>query len=461
MSDNLIARTLREKMRLCGDREFTGLLEVTARESVWVLWFVQGRLVWSKSRIHALRRWERQLSIQNPAFYQHITQPARLSYKSWSHGILLDLVKTGRFLEQPFFNMVEGLVAEDLFDIVQFGTQCYQRIGLTPSYKAVAKKVSYLPKDLLYCDRAGAKAWQAWEIWSQADLADISPDWSPVVAQAEALRSRTSAQTFQTLTKFMDGSRTLRDLAIVFKQPLTDLTKAVLPYVSEQLVTFAESSDLVPGFEHCFYPSLFVEEIDILASIKRSSASAIAPSKISQPAKLPVRKAISNGAARKTQDRSDKTVGSGSNSSAPKVVYIDDSSIDERQMSAVVKALGYRYTSISNPIHALPRLLEIKPDFIFLDLVMPIANGYEVCSQIRRISAFKETPIVIVTINDGIGDRVRARFVRASGFMGKPIMEKKVSKMLKKFLKAGDRATVPQVARRVTDRRPGNILSSP
>ena len=55
------------------------------------------------------------------------------------------------------------------------------------------------------------------------------------------------------------------------------------------------------------------------------------------------------------------------------------------------------------------------------DLVMPIANGYEVCSQIRRISSLKEIPVIIVTSNDGIADRVRARLVGASGFLGKPI----------------------------------------
>ncbi|MEO0869229.1 MAG: response regulator, partial [Cyanobacteria bacterium J06642_11] len=65
-------------------------------------------------------------------------------------------------------------------------------------------------------------------------------------------------------------------------------------------------------------------------------------------------------------------------------------------------------------------------------LVMPIANGYEVCAQIRRISAFKNTPVIIVTANDGLADRVRAKVVGASGFMSKPINEKRVLKVLKK-----------------------------
>ena len=79
-------------------------------------------------------------------------------------------------------------------------------------------------------------------------------------------------------------------------------------------------------------------------------------------------------------------------------------------------------------------LLEQKPDLIFLDLVMPIANGYEICSQIRRISAFKDTPIIILTSNDGIVDRVRARMVGATDFLAKPIEREKVLRVAHRYL---------------------------
>jgi len=120
--------------------------------------------------------------------------------------------------------------------------------------------------------------------------------------------------------------------------------------------------------------------------------------------------------------------------SLPKVVYIDDSPADSRAMASIVEKLGYQYINIPDPLQALPMLIELKPRLIFLDLVMPIANGYEVCAQIRRITAFKKTPVIIVTSNDGIADRVRAKIVGASGFMGKPIQEKRILKVFKKHL---------------------------
>ncbi len=142
------------------------------------------------------------------------------------------------------------------------------------------------------------------------------------------------------------------------------------------------------------------------------------------------------GMASKASMGSTATSKSGSKvkNNVPKIVYIDDSSADSRSMSEIVEGLGYQYTNIPDPLLALPMLIELKPKLIFLDLVMPIANGYEVCSQIRRISAFQDIPVIIVTSNDGIADRVRAKLVGASGFLGKPIQHIKVSKVLKKHL---------------------------
>ena len=108
-------------------------------------------------------------------------------------------------------------------------------------------------------------------------------------------------------------------------------------------------------------------------------------------------------------------------------------------MQKIVEDLGYKYNNIQDPLQALPILLELKPQLIFLDLVMPFANGYEVCAQIRRISAFEQTPIVIVTNNDGIADRFRAKVVGASGFLGKPIQQNKVSKVVDKYIDSAEK----------------------
>lgn len=128
-------------------------------------------------------------------------------------------------------------------------------------------------------------------------------------------------------------------------------------------------------------------------------------------------------------------------SSKSMVVYVDDSPADSQIMAEIVRGAGYGYENITEPLDAIPTLLELRPKLIFLDLVMPLTNGYEVCAQIRRISAFRKTPIIIVTNNDGIIDRIRARIVGASGFFSKPVKQTRVLKVLNKYLGASREET--------------------
>ncbi|NEQ53033.1 MAG: response regulator [Leptolyngbya sp. SIO3F4] len=116
------------------------------------------------------------------------------------------------------------------------------------------------------------------------------------------------------------------------------------------------------------------------------------------------------------------------------VVYIDNNPNDSLTMGKIVDGAGYSYANISDPLQALPQLMDYNPKLIFLELVLPVANGYELCAQIRRISIFQSTPVIIITNNDRIADRVRAKIVGASGFLSKPIKAQRVLKTLIKHL---------------------------
>jgi CheY-like chemotaxis protein len=50
------------------------------------------------------------------------------------------------------------------------------------------------------------------------------------------------------------------------------------------------------------------------------------------------------------------------------------------------------------------------------------------------MSVFQDTPVIILTSNDGIVDRVRAKMVGSTGFLAKPIGREKVLSILQKYL---------------------------
>ncbi|MCY7368525.1 MAG: response regulator [Chamaesiphon sp.] len=113
---------------------------------------------------------------------------------------------------------------------------------------------------------------------------------------------------------------------------------------------------------------------------------------------------------------------------------MDDSLSVYISMEKIITDYGYRCFGIQDPLRIITGLLKNKPDLIFLDLVMPITSGYEVCEQIRKTPSLANIPIVIVTGNDGLIDRVRTKFVGANGFLGKPIQASAVTKMIDKYL---------------------------
>ncbi|NJK28148.1 MAG: response regulator [Coleofasciculaceae cyanobacterium SM2_3_26] len=118
----------------------------------------------------------------------------------------------------------------------------------------------------------------------------------------------------------------------------------------------------------------------------------------------------------------------------PLVACVDDSPQIHQQMQHTLEENLCRCLSIRDALRALPLLLEAKPDIIFLDVVMPVVNGYELCAQIRRSSALQDVPVVFLTSQDGIVDRLRAKLVGASGFLAKPVRGDRVSEVLVQHL---------------------------
>ena len=461
MSGSLIASDLEEKIQEYREQQFTGLVKVNGQQAhQWFIYYLLGRIVWTKSRIHPLRRWQRHLAVHSPVFFEQITQPVNLSYESWNYASLARLVKLKQFRRDQFSKVVESCITENLFDILQVGTTQHAQSGQALTYEAHAKEAASLPFIMLQQERAWQEAQQEWHVWEQAGLAKFSPDWAPAITHLETLKAQTPPQTFQTLTTFVDGESTLRDLAIKFKQPIIPLTKSILPYVSRKMLGLSEIPDIVENANDGFPAELtsgsqshqtqLPQETVSAASVtstqtdspqlqeqpisSESEVNSAPPSALKQTSLPHV--GPSAAAAQLSSGRTKGTQASRKlKNTAPRIIYIDDSPADSRAMCEIVESLGYQYTNIPDPLQALPMLIEFKPKLIFLDLVMPIANGYEVCAQIRRISTLKEIPVIIVTSNDGIADRVRARLVGASGFLGKPIQHKKVAKVLKKHLR--------------------------
>lgn len=402
---NLLSKnTLAQVLRACEGGKFTGQLEVKIKNTQllnWSLYFHEGNLMWCTCNLHPIRRWYRlllrhcpqfitdnkiQLKFQKSASIQGLQLPP-----VWEYQVLVELTKQEQIQQWQIQRIVEDSIVEILFDILHWTEHLRYRSGEQLTYRKI--HINALDSMLVKSptEQIWRQAIKLWDTWQRSGLADLSPNQAPVILQAEVLRQQTSASVYRNLTSLADGHQTFRDLAVRMNWSLLLLAQPIMPFIQKRLIELRNVEDY--GYSIDPIQGITLKSEPISTSVK--------------PVQL----------------QGDSLL----------VACIDDSPNDSQIMNKIITEAGYQCINIQDSVQALPKLIECKPGLIFLDLVMPIANGYEICAQIRRISIFQDTPVIILSSNDGMVDRVRAKMVGSSGFLSKPITPEKILATLQKY----------------------------
>ena len=380
---------------------FRGRLDIESPDGTrWSLYFYLGRLVWQAGGVNPSERWHRLLTQQCPET-KGLGNIQFQDSEFNGYNILSELLNQGKSKRSQMVILVKDALVEVLFDILQYE---YLLQSKQPdcqlSFTSNAR--DYLPNvfTLVRIDQTLTEATKQWELWQKMKLTSYSPNLAPIIQQPERLRQNlvNSIDKYWALTKLLNGKRTLRSLALELKQPLPKLTLFLLQFVNVGIINLVE-----------------VEQGKKNTSLLNRRTSP----KLTKTLGLSVNEILPDAQS------TDEPI--------PLVICIDDSPTVCTHLEKIVTGAGCRFVAIQDPVKAIPSLLRIKPDLIFLDLVMPIVNGYELCAQIRRISMIKNIPIVILTGKDGLVDRVRTKIVGANEFLAKPVNQERVSSILYKF----------------------------
>lgn len=361
--------------------QFSGQVLVKGpMEQKWIFYMFLGRILYATGGIHPVKRWRRNLITHCPQLDldKLSFSPANSSIDSfdicWEYQLLHLWTEQQKISRDQAAKVVMSIVSEVLFDITQ-------AMQVTYHFKPESLSLSQLV--LVNSEQLIAEVKRFWVAWCEAKIADRSPNRAPIIKQAEQLQGRTSASLYQVLTTLLDGQSTLRDLAVKMKRDVVAVTQSLLPYVQAGLVELIDIPDLA------------------------APVAPVSPGKLPTPPVAP---------------------------QAPLIACVDDSPSVCQSMERILTGAGYQFVPVQDSLRAIATLLIRKPDLIFLDLVMPNTNGYEICTQLRKVSTFRNTPIIILTGNDGIIDRVRAKLVKASGFLSKPINAEVVVETVRQYL---------------------------
>lgn len=102
------------------------------------------------------------------------------------------------------------------------------------------------------------------------------------------------------------------------------------------------------------------------------------------------------------------------------VMVIDDSETIRRTARTVLEEAGFEVSTAEHGIDALAKLVDLEPDIIFADVVMPNLDGFQTVSLIRNNPGFADIPIVMLTSKGGVFDIAKGKFVGCNDYLVKP-----------------------------------------
>lgn len=104
----------------------------------------------------------------------------------------------------------------------------------------------------------------------------------------------------------------------------------------------------------------------------------------------------------------------------PLILIADDSISNRNMLQILLEKDGYATTCLENGRDAIEKTASINPDLILLDIMMPGADGYEVCKELKKSRKTKSIPIIFITAKTETESIVAGFAAGASDYVRKP-----------------------------------------
>ena len=119
----------------------------------------------------------------------------------------------------------------------------------------------------------------------------------------------------------------------------------------------------------------------------------------------------------------------------PKALVVDDSSTMRRQVEVALQQCGCTTDSAESGEQALAILDQSTAyDLIFLDVILPGADGYNVCKALKKDKLHKQTPVIMLTGKGSPFDRVRGKLAGCDMYLTKPVTQEALHNVIQQYL---------------------------
>ena len=118
-----------------------------------------------------------------------------------------------------------------------------------------------------------------------------------------------------------------------------------------------------------------------------------------------------------------------------KILVIDDEEDIQKLLKIRLQQEGFIVVTAGDGEKGLKAAELEAPDFILLDIMMPIMDGYSCLKELRKIQKLKDTPVVLLSGKEEEKVRDLFAFQKISGYIEKPFELDSLIAKIKEILK--------------------------
>jgi len=101
-----------------------------------------------------------------------------------------------------------------------------------------------------------------------------------------------------------------------------------------------------------------------------------------------------------------------------RVLVVDDEQPIAELVATALRYEGFEVSVSSSGLDALDQVVELRPDLVVLDVLLPDVDGFEVQSRLHRDGLF--VPVLFLSARDAVADKVHGLTLGADDYMTKP-----------------------------------------
>ena len=116
------------------------------------------------------------------------------------------------------------------------------------------------------------------------------------------------------------------------------------------------------------------------------------------------------------------------------VLIIEDDDNIATALEYILSREGLDQDRVANGADAMGRIRALKPDLVFLDVMLPEVSGYEICQTVRRDKSLGGVKILMMTARGSAVERRKGMAMGADGFISKPFELKELRDEVRRLL---------------------------